>query len=152
MDMTNPKLCVIGVFLSSVMALWCTFHKKALWRYGCSQKSVMALWRTPRAERHITERHITVPGAGTQDHFCGTIFAGTILVRNILVVPFLNGVRVCVCVCVCVLCLCDCMVQSLSTTVGPGLYGPWSPFSTLSGQLGLYLYSRNSWRKIHRQY
>ena len=39
----NPTLCVIGVFSSNVMALWYTSLKKALWRYGCFQKSVMAL-------------------------------------------------------------------------------------------------------------
>ena len=32
MDLTNPTLCVIGAFSSSVMALWCT------------QESIMALW------------------------------------------------------------------------------------------------------------
>ena len=40
---TNLTLCVIGVFSSDVMALWYKFPKKALWRYGCFQKSVMAL-------------------------------------------------------------------------------------------------------------
>ena len=40
---TNRTLCVIGVFSSDVIALWCTSPKKALWRYGCFQKSVMAL-------------------------------------------------------------------------------------------------------------
>ena len=49
MDPTNTTLCVIGEFSSSMMALWCTFLKKALWRYGYSQKSFSALWRTPEA-------------------------------------------------------------------------------------------------------
>ena len=47
MDPTNPTLCVIGVFVSSVMALWCTFHKKALWRYGCYEESRYEVMKNP---------------------------------------------------------------------------------------------------------
>ena len=37
-------------------------------------------------------------------------------------------------------CLFDVVVQSLPTTIGPGLQGPQSPFSTLAGRLGLSFY------------
>ena len=47
MDPTNPTLYVIGVFSSNVMALWCTFLKKALWRYGCFQKMRYGVMKDP---------------------------------------------------------------------------------------------------------